>query len=46
MFNQEGGTRQDIDRIIVDSRERGEPEFIETKEGVKIPKLDFSSIFI
>ena len=44
LFNSDGKA---IDDLIIDSADKGSPQFVETKRGNnKIPKLDFSSIFI
>ena len=34
-----------MENLVIDSQEKREPEMIE-RGGVKIPKLDFTSIFI
>lgn len=35
-----------LESLIVDSPERMKPELIDMGRGIKIPKLDFSSIYI
>lgn len=35
-----------LESLIVDSPERRKPELIDMGRGIKIPKLDFSSIYI
>lgn len=45
IFKEDAKYGLSIENLVVDSQDRRQPEMIE-KGGVKMPKLDFSSIFI
>lgn len=45
MFKEDLRLGLSVENLIIDSNDRREPELID-KGGIKIPKLDLSSIFI
>lgn len=45
LFKEDQRLGISVENLVVDSNEKREPEMIE-KSGVKMPKLDFTSIFI
>lgn len=46
LFKEDQRLGLSVENLIVDSNDRRETEHIDTKAGIKIPKLDLTSIFI